>query len=210
MGGDPAGGFAPDLGAWAAWRPDEIATRLSGIDEPWYVAGGWAIELFLGEERRAHDDLEIGIPRDRFDAMASAFPELDWFVAGDGRVWPLPEHRDRFDEHHQTWGRDRLAGRWRIDMMREPHAGDVWIARRDARIRMPYAQLIRRTPEGIPYCVPEVALFFKAKATRPKDEADFAAVLPWLSLESRRWLRDALERVHPRHHWLTILRTAEP
>jgi hypothetical protein len=202
--------FAPDLDAWDAWRPDELAARLTDIDVPWYVAGGWAIDLFPGEERRAHEDLEIGIPHDRFDSVAPALPEMDWFAVGDGLAWPLPACRDRFEDHHQTWGRDRATGRWRLDIMREPHDRENWIARRDARIRMPYSQLIQWTPDGIPYGAPEVVLLFKAKAARPKDEADFAAVLPRLTESSREWLRGALALVHPGHRWRTIVGNDQP
>ncbi len=202
--------FAPDLDVWDAWRPEELAARLGRIAVPWYVAGGWAIDLFLGEERRPHEDLEIGIPRDAFDAVAGALPELEWFTVGDGMAWPLPDCRDLFEMHHQTWGRDRASGRWRLDIMREPHEGNDWISRRDDRIRLPYGKLIRCTPDGIPYGAPEVVLLFKAKASRPKDEADFAAALPRMTRESRKWLHDALAQVHPGHPWITIVGNDQP
>jgi hypothetical protein len=35
-------GFVPDLAAWDAWTPAEIARRLAGVQAPWYVAAGWA------------------------------------------------------------------------------------------------------------------------------------------------------------------------
>ena len=89
--------------------------------------------------------------------------------------------------------------------MREPADGDTWICRRDERIRMPYDQVIERTADGIPYGRPEIVLLFKAKAARPKDEADFHAVLARLDAERRRWLADALELVHPGHTWLERL-----
>lgn len=206
------GGFAPDLDAWDAWRPEEIAVRLAGVDVdvPWCVAGGWAIDLFLGSQRREHDDLEIAVPADRFGPIEVALPCLEFFVVGDGLAWPLAGNRDRFEAHHQTWGRERETGAWRVDVFREPHDGDVWVARRDARIRMPYADLIRRTGDGVPYARPEVILLFKAKATRPKDEDDFAAVLPRLSADARRWLYDALALVHPGHAWLDAVERSSP
>ena len=70
---------------------------------------------------------------------------------------------------------------------------------------MPYAQLIERTRDGIPYARPEVVLLFKAKAARPKDDGDLADVLPALDAGRRRWLADALELVHPGHRWLAQL-----
>jgi hypothetical protein len=57
--------FDADLVEWDAWRPEEIARRLAGVGAPWYVAAGWALELFLGEQRREHEDLEIGVPAAR-------------------------------------------------------------------------------------------------------------------------------------------------
>ena len=79
---------------------------------------------------------------------------------------------------HQTWGLDRTANRWRVDVFREPFDDDGWVARRDETIRLPYAELIEHTADGIPYERPEVVLLFKAKHSRAKDEADLAAVLP--------------------------------
>ena len=73
------------------------------------------------------------------------------------------------------------------------------------RIRMPYDRAIERTPEGIPYGRPEIVLLFKAKAARPKDDDDFAAALPLLDEERRRWLADALGLVHAGHRWLAAL-----
>lgn len=205
MTANDAEGIAPDLDAWEAWTPAEAARRLAGVAAPWYVAGGWAIDLFLGGRRREHEDLEIGVPGERFGEVAPALPDLDFFVVGDGLAWPLAHAGGRLAEHHQTWGRDRASGHWRLDVFREPSEGDAWVCRRDERIRLPYDRLIVRTADGVPYARPEVVLLFKAKAARDKDRADFAAVLPRLDRDARRWLADALGLVHPRHDWLASL-----
>lgn len=197
--------FEPDLEAWDAWRPEEIARRLAGVHAPWYIAGGWAIDLFLGHQGRAHDDLEIAVPHDRFGEIAAALPELDFFVVGSGKAWPLQQAGDAFERLHQTWARDPASGKWRIDVFREPSEGGEWVCRRDAGIRLPYHRLIARTADGIPFGRPEVIVLFKAKAARPKDEDDFAAVLPHLDAPARQWLGDALARIHPGHHWIAIL-----
>jgi hypothetical protein len=92
---------------------------------------------------------------------------------------------------------------WRVDLFREPSEGGTRIARRDESIRMPYEELIRFTTDRIPYARPEVILF-KAKHTREKDDADFAAVLPRLGDAERRWLANALALVHP-DGWIAAL-----
>lgn len=193
----------PDLDAWDPWPPIVVARRLAGVDVPWCVAGGWALDLFRGEQTREHGDLEIAVPGDRFADIARRFPDCEFSVAGDGRVVPLSEEAMR--EHHQTWARERATGAWRFDVFREPRDGDTWICRRDARIRRPYAQLIERDRDGIPYLAPEIVLLFKAKAARDKDHSDLRAALPLLGADRRAWLCDALDLVHPGHAWRALV-----
>jgi hypothetical protein len=202
---EATGGFVPDVTYWDAWRPEEIARRLAGVTAPWYVAAGWSIDLFLGRETRAHDDLEVAVPHTQFAEVAAALPELELFVIGDGMAWPLATAGIEFENEHQTWCREPQTGLWRLDIFREPSAGGQWACRRDERIRLPYDRVIARTVSGIPYCRPEISLLFKAKARRLKDDADFANILPHLDDDSRRWLADTLNTVHPDHPWLIAL-----
>ena len=92
-----------------------------------------------------------------------------------------------------------------MDIFREPHEGSTWLCRRDTSIRRPYSEIIEVTPDGVPYLVPEIVLLFKAKHSRPKDEADFAGTLPLLNPAQRSWLAWTLAIVHPGHHWLRLL-----
>ena len=195
----------PDDAEWDAWRPEDAARRLAGVEAPWAVSAGWAIDLFLGGQRREHEDLEIAVPAHRFDEVAGAFPELDFHVVTRGTAEPVESAQELMKTIHQTWGLDRPANVWRIDVFREPSDGDHWVARRDETIRLPYDELIEHTADGIPYERPEVVLLFKAKHSRPKDESDLAAVLPRLSRERRQLLHDWIARAHPGHFWLPDL-----
>lgn len=187
---------------WDAWDPTDVARRLATVDAPWCVAAGWALDLFVGEVTREHDDVEIAVPAGRFDEVVAALPGYVWDVVGDGRIWPHPE---QVHSHFQTWLREPATGTYRLDVFREPHIGDRWLCRRDQSISMPYDDLIRRTADGIPYVVPEVALLFKAKHLRGKDETDFARVLPELDDARRSRLRAWLATVHPGHRWIDAL-----
>jgi hypothetical protein len=199
----PAGGRPVGDPLWEPWTPAEAARRLAGVGVPWYVAGGWALDLFGGRVTRAHEDLEIAIPAAGFGEVRAALADLEFDVAGSEQLWP--EDSPAFAMLHQTWGRDRGTQTYRIDVFREPHDGDTWLCRRDESIRWSYDALIERSSDEIPYLVPEVALLFKAKHLRAKDETDFASVLPLLSAGRRAWLAGALERVHPGHRWLSVL-----
>jgi hypothetical protein len=202
----PPGGFVPDLDKWDAWQPEDAQRVLAGVRAPWCVAAGWAIDLFLGGQRREHEDLELAVPADRFGEIADALTGYDLFVVGSGHAWPFAAADAPLDTYWQTWVLDRVADVWRLDVFRDESDGDTWICRRDDTIRMPYSRLIERTAGGIPYQRPEVVLLFKAKHARPRDEGDLEAALPLLEPERRRWLADALERVHPGHRWLDRVR----
>jgi hypothetical protein len=184
---------------WEAWTPAEVAQRMASVAAPWYVAAGWALDMFTGASTRAHDDLEIGVPRARFGEIVAAFPDFEWDVVGGGRIWPFPEQAAH---HHQTWLREPASGQYRVDVFREPHVGDRWVCRRDESITLPYDELILHTRDAIPYAIPEVALLFKAKALRDKDEANFQRVLPLMDRSRRSRLSEWLSRVHPGHPWL--------
>jgi hypothetical protein len=197
---------ARDEHPWDPWHPDVLAERLAGVDVPWCVAAGWAIDLFHGSPTRSHGDVEIAVPAAHFAAIAARFADLDFHAVGGGTFHPVTAETLR--STHQTWALDRVAKVWRLDVFREPHDGDTWIFRRDERIRRPYADVIRWTEAGVPYAAPEIALLFKAKGPRPKDEADLCAVLPRLDGEQRAWLAGALALAYGKDHpWRTAVST---
>lgn len=188
-----------DLERWEPWTPAEAAALLRDVEARWYVLGGWALDLFLGHRTREHDDLEIGVHDGDFPQVQAALARFELVVVGDGRAWPLTE--ESATAHRQTWVREP-GGPWRLDVVRERWEDDDWIYRRDERIRLPAERVLGETSDGIPYLRPELVLLFKAKATRPKDLADFELVLPALGEDARAWLRDALARTHPGHPWV--------
>jgi hypothetical protein len=196
--------FEPDLSEWDAWHPAEVARRLEGVDVPWAVAAGWSLDLFRGRHTRDHEDLEIGVPAHGFPAIHEALAELEVYGIVDGRAVPVDEAT--LAESHQTWVRDPVAGKWRLDVIREQWDGDTWICRRDPRVRRLGSDVIAYTGDGIPYQQPEIALLFKAKHVREKDQTDFEDTLPLLSSDARAWLTRALELVHPGHPWIEATR----
>src|SRR6478735_6915476 len=138
----------PDDAEWDAWRPETVAARLEDVDAPWAVAAGWAIDLFLGYERREHEDLEVAVPAVRFAEIEAALPDLELHVVGPATAVPVSEAGSLVETHHQTWALDPGANVWRLDVFREPSDDDTWICRRDETLRMPYDQLIERTGDG--------------------------------------------------------------
>lgn len=59
--------------------------------------------------------------------------------------------------------------------------------------------------DGIRYLLPEIVLAYKARLRREKDDPDFEAALPVLTVDGKAWMRGALEELAPDHHWLERL-----
>jgi hypothetical protein len=173
------------------------------------VAGGWATDLWLGRETRHHEDLEITIPEGEWASVLARLEVLglELYQPGGGQIVRLtPGVTPAFDpERHQCWAADPVAGEWRIDVFREPGDRDTWIYRRKSGLSAPrsFANLV--SAAGLPIVAPQVQLFFKAKATRDKDQADFDHVAPTLEPAQRAWLGEALQRYEPGHRWIEAL-----
>ena len=134
--------FEPDLSEWDAWHPAEVARRLAGVDVPWCVIAGWSLDLYRGGQTREHEDLEIAVPERDFPAIREALSEFELYAILDGQAGPIDDAT--LAESHQTWVRD-AAGRWRLDVMREPWDGDTWVCRRDPAIRRPRSEVVAYT-----------------------------------------------------------------
>lgn len=195
----------PPLDAWEPWTPWQVHERLSGLTVPWCVIGGWSIDLAVGRQTRPHEDLEIAILRSDFRAVRQALPHFGFFVVGDGEVRALTDGADPPASTHQNWVLDIEADEWRVDVMLEEGSVDEWLYRRDPRLSAARSTMVAVTVDGIPHLRPHGALLYKAKDTRPKDEADFAVAAPLLTIGERAWLAAALATTHPEHPWLALL-----
>jgi hypothetical protein len=189
-----------DLHAWDAWDPPTIADHLRDVASTWCVVGGWALDLFIGEQTRDHEDLEIAVPQDGFDQVRVALAGYEFFTAGSGRLWPLDTSDPTFTEHHQTWVRDPATNTWKVDVMREPGRGATWVCRRDTRITRPYADVILHDARAIPYLRPEIVLLFKGKEPRAKDDRDFARAAPLLVTQDKSWLATSIADAYGSSH----------
>jgi hypothetical protein len=204
---------------------------MSSFPEPWALAGGWAVDAWLGQVTRHHQDVDFAV----FDQPAVSEHLVGWQLIGheegvagdqggadlwDGRPLVPPAHfhgrppelsgplPDRFDDSGM-----RVVfpddGFW-ADIQLCERSGADWVLNHEPRVALPLSDSIRESGWGLPTVTPRVILFFKATMyvgtknhLRPHDEADFAALLPLLTEEQRAWLRDAIKQVYlGEHPWL--------
>jgi hypothetical protein len=169
---------------------------------PWWIAGGHAIELAVGRPVREHGDIDVMLLRRDQLHIQQALRGWEWWAAdppGTLRKW-RPGERLPVGVH-DIWCRPGPGAPWRIQVMLDESDNGDWVSRRHPGIRRPLADIGMTGSGGIPYLAPEIQLFYKAKNPRPKDEADFTAVLTFLTETQRQWLSSALARTFGDHPW---------
>jgi hypothetical protein len=194
-----------DPADWRSVAPQEALAWFSAISTPWWIAGGWAIDLFLGRTTRPHGDLDVGIRRrDARDAL-KCLGSWDVYEAKDGRLTHLRAGTGPCTDVNSLWCRPAGGKHWMVELLLDESDQDHWVYRRDRQIRRSFADLLRRDDSGLTYLVPEVQLLYKSSRTRPKDDVDFFNAAPWLDSSARNWLRESLRRATPLHPWIALL-----
>jgi hypothetical protein len=183
----------------------DVAKLMSGFNHPWWIAGGWAIDLFIGHVTRPHADIEIAILRSDQQALHAYLS--DWELS---KITPHGPARWLAGETlkipvHEIHCKREPGQPDKLEILLNESSDDQWLFRRDPTIRLPLAQLGKLSTDQIPFLAPEVVLLYKAKNPRAPDDDDFASAFPLLDADARAWLRRAIEHCHPGHAWLPRL-----
>jgi hypothetical protein len=204
----------------------EVARVLADLKAPWYVAGGWAIDLYLNESRRNHKDVDVAVFRRDQLVIQSYLLDRGWELykyVGDsvavGRMWVgeqlgLPDRGILARPPAEAERIDAFLPA--VDLLLSETDGVRWWYHADLRITHALETVGLRSKIGVPILSPEIVLLFKARHVyesdsesllhRQADDGDFNAVERWLPAESRSWLNRALELLYPGHAWLDRLR----
>lgn len=184
----------------------EVADRMEGFRRPWWVAGGWAIDLFLDRQTRDHEDVEIAILRDDQSAVRDHLKgwRFERTPRGSGRRvrWDADERVEAPDHEVHAESPD---GSLRFEILLNEGTKDTWRFRRNPAVTRHLAFLGMRSADGVPFLAPEVVLLYKAKEPRPQDLHDFRVARGAMDEERREWLRAALRTCHPGHPWIAQL-----
>ncbi|HEY5107738.1 MAG TPA: hypothetical protein VII73_13375 [Caulobacteraceae bacterium] len=193
-----------DHGAWSPLSVEETARLMSELGAPWWIAGGWAIDLFLGRTTREHADIDVAILRRDQPALARLLGDWDVHVAADGVLtrWKAGDWLEG-GARHQFFARPTPQSDWAVEILLEEARAGRWRYRRNRAVSLPLARFGRISGAGVPFVAPEVALLFKSnRIDEDKNRADFEAALPAMDEAARAWLKAALRLADPENLWI--------
>ena len=181
--------------------PLNVFSLMRDFKPNWFVAGGWAVDLFIGKETRLHEDVEIAVFRSEQIILQDY---LDGWVlkkAVNKRllIWKRGEHL-KLPVHAIHCFNETVEPHFLEVLLNEKENGN-WLYRRNTKVKMPLSDLYLTSESGIKFLRPEIVLLYKSKNPRLKDEQDFEAVVEYLDTKSKKWLKNALAVCYLKHHW---------
>jgi hypothetical protein len=189
--------------------PTSVAATMAELDVWWAVAGGWAIDLWLGEQTREHHDVEVVVRRrDQPLLHAALSGDRELFALdppGSGwRPWNgVPMRAPAF----QLQARSSTGS---FDLFTEDVDDGRWSFRRDRRVSMETDDVVVTSASGLPIVRPEIQLLYMATSAEPKNAHDFQLAEPRLDPAASAWLANALRITLPDHPWRQRLDARAP
>jgi len=151
-----------NLGPWAPLLPQQAGALLHPWRCPWWIAGGWAIDLFIGRQTRDHEDCDVELLRRDQMEVQRCLVGWDLHTAANGVLRPWPPRVWLGDEIHSIWCRPTADAPWAVQVMFAEAREEHWVYRRQQGITRPLGEVGLCTPDGLPFLAPEMQLLYKS------------------------------------------------
>ncbi|MHA7966703.1 nucleotidyltransferase domain-containing protein [Paenibacillus sp. CAU 1782] len=191
--------ISPDL--------DKVELLMKSFNRPWFIAGGWTIDLAIGEVTRTHKDMDICIFRSDIEYVISYFHDWEIQVAipGESRLEPFQSISDldlpRYCLH-------LFKDEDFIEILATELIEDEVIFRKNRNIKMHINNFIKGSLER-PFVNPAWQLLFKSLGTRTEDEHDFKIYLERMKdKQSKQWLLESMIKTNGNKDWIKDLARA--
>jgi hypothetical protein len=181
----------------------DVQEILKELKAPWFIAGGWAIDLALGRKTRDHKDIDICVFYKDAEHIFNYF--CDW-----DKQLVIPNSSDRIliddwkllspPNHELHIYKDNFE----LELLFNKLADDKVLFRRDESIKISLSEFYG-TRFGIPYVNSKWILLYKAKYIKPLDDEDFKNILPLLSTVEKDWLKSKLMILKSNCDWISLL-----
>jgi hypothetical protein len=178
---------------------------MRSFKRPWFVAGGWTIDLSVNEVTRDHKDIDICIFREDAEYALNYFHDWDIHVAIPG------EHRLEKVTHLSDIEPPRYClhlfqNKEFLEILFTERIDDEVIFRKNRDVRMSINDFWKQS-ENISFVNPAWQLLFKSLSTREEDERDFKEYINKVDdCRSKKWLFKSMKEVKGNQIWIEELR----
>lgn len=209
---------------------DECISFMKGADFPFFICGGFALELFLDKRIRPHSDIDVCVLSKNKKETVEYMQNKHWNLyepIGDSLLRPiLNTDREQISRlrfffcikpncsfiNINPTSKNNI---YKFEILNEEQLSFDFIevifneCQNENFICYPDKNVVRKFDKAvlynndIPYIAPEILLFFKsnsAYSSRTDYQIDFNEVAPHLPRESRVWLINALAKVYDQGH----------
>src|SRR5262245_19273448 len=121
---------------------DAVSAVLTERGVGWAVAGGWAIDLFVGRVTRPHADIDLMVWRDEQMKLRRSLAGWEFSVALSGRLRPWATDEAIEPPLHELHARDPNSEKT-VEFLLNDRERGLWIYRRDPSIRLPITGAIQ-------------------------------------------------------------------
>ncbi len=184
---------------------DQIESLMASFAKPWFIAGGWTIDLAVGEATRSHKDMDICIFREDLEYALYFFKDWDINVAipGEHRLDPV---RHLGDVELPRYCLHLFKGPEFLEILLTERNQEQVIFRKTRNITMLLDDFAMGSSPR-PYVNPAWQLLFKSLGTRPEDEHDFRVYLERIDdRRSKAWLLKHLIQAGGNKLWVEALK----
>lgn len=194
------------------WEPlslEELDALFINSKCPYWISGGWAIDLYLGRQTRPHEDLDISIKRDDLTYFQNALAGWDLQVVdppNSKNLRPIKSNEIFEFPYYNIWSRKKIGRPWNLQIMLCDFEESEWIYRRNKNVRGPISEFGWKTEDGKNVLSPVIQLLYKSRSPRDKDTQDLENCLPAFTTPQRNRLRELIMLESGENHtWLSVI-----
>lgn len=199
---------------------------MSSVHFTWAVCGGFALDLFLEKDIRAHSDIDICVFESDRENVLDYMLKNNWLVyefRGQGKVRPLNASLS------SETGRNLMCTNGECDIVKFYPCEDkglLWYEFFHTGIKeLNYLEFLFNTADedyfvfdknqgikrelskavlfnnGIPYLAPEIVLLYKSSRSENAEyHYDFEQTYPYMNDEQKMWFSKGLDALYPNGH----------
>ncbi len=191
--------------SWKKISPNDLKQLLEKLESPWWIAGGYGIDLWLGQNTREHGDIDITLFRENFEKLFFLSSKFEFYIANKDGLRKLNLISDLKTNDWNIWVKNTGEQEWLFQCLISDEKFGKWIYRRNININRDKKLFGLTLENGNNVIAPEIQLLFKSRTLEEKDEADFKKCLKYLNNDQKIWLRESLLITSPDHPWINQL-----